>query len=69
MQHLNATSFVVEFVEDRLAAKDEQIGVLGDDALDGSSALQIGQLSISFIGSNDVVDACRAEGLGGGACP
>ena len=46
-----------------LAAKDKEVGVFGDNAVYNSVFLQICQLRIGFVGSDNKVDSCSLEGL------
>lgn len=60
----DTVSIRIELEQHVLAPKDEEVGVLGDDAVDDAVEFQVRELSIGFVGCNDVRDVLRFERLG-----
>lgn len=59
----NAVAVLVHLEQDCLASEHEQIGVLGDDAVDVALLLEEAQLRVGLVRSNDVVDVLDLERL------
>lgn len=57
--HLVAVAVPIELEEDVLAAKDEEIRVLGDHPVHDALAFEVGKLGVGFIGRDEVLRSER----------
>lgn len=59
----DARPVLLQFEDDLLAAEDEQVRVLRNDAVDNALAFEIEELGIGLVWSDDVLDAFRTKSL------
>lgn len=60
---MHAVAVAVELEEHVAAAEDEQVRVLGDDPVDETVALQVGELRVGFVGRDDVLVRAKVSFL------
>jgi hypothetical protein len=56
-------TLIIHLVENRLATKNEQIRILGDDSINCTPSFEIRQLGICFIRCYDILDSGKSESL------
>jgi hypothetical protein len=59
----DAGSILLKLEDDGLAPENEQVRVLGDDAVDIAFTLEVTELRVGFVWRNDIFDAFGLESL------